>query len=1374
MGHSIVVVVFTENQEFIEGFSSPIRMVTGTVHEVRKCNSREFENKLHWDTPTATIEVVALQKGGTQRNERTSVIYVDKTCKTPSHYEELQGRIDSTKVSAMVGGAYMTGQFRAGGAMNDTHLLQHYRLQSVMADEETAFTAGESEAEGDHEERDEREAFYSGESEGEEIIPTKEQDDSMRVEERDAPDDIEQEETETHTQAWDDMCQKVVASSAKAVRKVIAAWSKMDGTTKLVQIAVSYLMRKEAIKIGESGGSELVMVVGDEFWETEDSSQGQGAPGEETTNRLKTIRATGLRPTLTTKLETMVIRESQDESRITHQAKQFREKATMNKAVDGKKPRTHMPVISEKTAREGGYSAIVTSIEMMLLLVAREAGVKDIEGEASIIKMAAAAEELEAKYKGCYIAVKGKPNRELVLWRAGVIEDIRGAPTEAEELKEMQRLKACTGTTMEWLSTKINREEIRVGLGYERSGAEEEDVRHARNESVSTPSAKQEDKVENTKTMGEYNSPLLLKRKEMLQARKAIPFTATMVKGDNSTKVHRITPVMIAEDETQETNPEDGKEGTRNLFREYAEKAERRGDGLDGFDEHWQAEGANDDSEGEQYCKRNAEGEIVLIEEGSEEEGSGSQTEGSGSQTEGREDEESTEKVRKDKMETLTSLQTETTTGSTETTDSAECHQLKQRVGRLKKEVAELKAGARITEENQSATEQVTKGYKAKNAKLDKELKHNKETQLHLEAQMQKTESEKAQLEALYEKAEKALEEQKVELEKEMRGYVDEAAASGLEDCEALVAEMEELSRGFHTRIEDMEEQLQQAQTETRTLRENKEESSLHSPSDEASSTNDRIEELRSLVATQTALREAAESAKLKEGAAADAEIQNLLERLEESDREKQSQREKTRENQREYNTMDVEKENLASENESLKKELQTLREESSDKLRKKNEILSGKMDKLRESSETEQELMNKQKTDMKTEIKGLQEAIQKMEVEMQEQKTEQHAERKMREQELSEAEAEILTMTLSLKFEEDFEKLMKVLQQIGVSNSTHKRPEKEKPESQILNALEWYDSEALEAMCCQNHRLRTRVNLLTRICTRENRDDWEGDNWDITFQMVIGDKEMAAMSAEGLSRLRGHDAELEQARVETRNRISKNVHLIRQLQGNSCVVKNKTRGEVGTMLQQAEQEAMTAVSKQLANKNRQAVVKHTPSKMAELALLDSNKKMRLIEDVVTRQQKEQIAARLTAEARAANGGAEAEDGSEGPGSNKGKSVESKDPEECAKLEAMGREITRLETELETTRKDLALKMKEQAVAEHEGWIRTKLKFSEIAAQTKEEAERNTWNAEFSKELAETRTKLKDTEKNLVETENQLQKALISWNETTSKEKEKF
>ena len=89
----------------------------------------------------------------------------------------------------------------------------------------------------------------------------------------------------------------------------------------------------------------------------------------------------------------------------------------------------------------------------------------------------------------------------------------------------------------------------------------------------------------------------------------------------------------------------------------------------------------------------------------------------------------------------------------------------------------------------------MTKGYKAKNAKLNKELKHNKETQLCLETQVQKTESEKTRMKSLYKKSEKALEEQKFELENEMRGYVDETSATGLEDCQILVAEMKKANQ---------------------------------------------------------------------------------------------------------------------------------------------------------------------------------------------------------------------------------------------------------------------------------------------------------------------------------------------------------------------------------------------------------------------------------------------------------------------------------------------------------------------------------------------------------------------------------------------------
>ena len=347
-------------------------------------------------------------------------------------------------------------------------------------------------------------------------------------------------------------------------------------------------------------------------------------------------------------------------------------------------------------------------------------------------------------------------------------------------------------------------------------------------------------------------------------------------------------------------------------------------------------------------------------------------------------------------------------------------------------------------------------------------------------------------------------------------------------------------------------------------------------------SSDNRIKELTDEIATQTAMRETAENAMRKEGEAADAEIRELLEKVKELNREKQSRAEGLKEKQRMHDTIVVEKENLGAEKEALSKELQTLREESSGKLKKKNKNLLEKIDKLKEANEIEQEKVGKQKTGMKVEIKGLHEAVKKMEVEMEEQKAEHLTEREARKQELVEAEAEISSMALSAKFEQDFEKLIEVLKQIGVGKG--KQSGQEKPDSQIQNALEWYNTKAIEALCAQNYNLRFRVNRLTRACVRENVTETEGDDLDMTFKMVVGVKGMTRMSTEGVSRIRHHDEELERARKESHNRIKANPHLIRQLQGKSCVVRNKTRGEVGTVLQQAEQEATTVLTKQLSN----------------------------------------------------------------------------------------------------------------------------------------------------------------------------------------------
>ena len=199
-----------------------------------------------------------------------------------------------------------------------------------------------------------------------------------------------------------------------------------------------------------------------------------------------------------------------------------------------------------------------------------------------------------------------------------------------------------------------------------------------------------------------------------------------------------------------------------------------------------------------------------------------------------------------------------------------------------------------------------------------------------------------------------------------------------------------------------------------------------------------------------------------------------------------------------------AENKNLRVEKESLNKELQTFREESSDKLRKKNENLLEKVDQLKESNATEQKKVSKQKTDMKVEIKSLHETVNEMEADVEEQKTEYLHDREVRKQELIEVEAEISTMTLSAKFEEDFEKPMKVLKQIGVDEG--KQSGQEKPESQTLPALEWYNMEAIAAMAQQNYNLRHTMNRLTRACLRLDRSftETEDDLLDMTFQMII------------------------------------------------------------------------------------------------------------------------------------------------------------------------------------------------------------------------------------------------------------------------------
>ena len=121
-----------------------------------------------------------------------------------------------------------------------------------------------------------------------------------------------------------------------------------------------------------------------------------------------------------------------------------------------------MPVITEETAHIGEYSALVTSVDMMLLLIEREVCADDTDAVNNICRMAAITGELETGYKGCYIAVKGEPNRGLVQWRKRVRESIRGADTKEKVEGEVERLCTCAGTTAEWLRQRVDQEQTQA------------------------------------------------------------------------------------------------------------------------------------------------------------------------------------------------------------------------------------------------------------------------------------------------------------------------------------------------------------------------------------------------------------------------------------------------------------------------------------------------------------------------------------------------------------------------------------------------------------------------------------------------------------------------------------------------------------------------------------------------------------------------------------------------------------------------------------------------------------------------------------------------------------------------------------------------
>ena len=128
---------------------------------------------------------------------------------------------------------------------------------------------------------------------------------------------------DTGRELWTHMCQAVHGQITKEVKRVATAWSKLDCEAKLVQLATSYITRREV-----AGESDFVLVIGNQFWE---EVQGQE------TDALKTIHASGIRPAATSKVQSMTIREARDATGITKQSRLFQAQSVLSKAVDGEK-----------------------------------------------------------------------------------------------------------------------------------------------------------------------------------------------------------------------------------------------------------------------------------------------------------------------------------------------------------------------------------------------------------------------------------------------------------------------------------------------------------------------------------------------------------------------------------------------------------------------------------------------------------------------------------------------------------------------------------------------------------------------------------------------------------------------------------------------------------------------------------------------------------------------------------------------------------------------------------------------------------------------------------------------------------------------------
>ena len=146
----------------------------------------------------------------------------------------------------------------------------------------------------------------------------------------------------------------------------------------------------------------------------------------------------------------------------------------------------------------------------------------------------------------------------------------------------------------------------------------------------------------------------------------------------------------------------------------------------------------------------------------------------------------------------------------------------------------------------------------------------------------------------------------------------------------------------------------------------------------------------------------------------------------------------------------------------------------------------------------------------------------------------------------MCDAEAEIATISTHPKIQAHMVKTFDVLKKIAEGKGEH--PPQERPESQLLNSLEWFGMEATQILSSMNTQSSQRIKYLTRQFGRNvtNEEPKPDDNWDSTFAMTIGPRDTELISTDTADKIWQKDEALIQAWAEMQNRINANVQLMR------------------------------------------------------------------------------------------------------------------------------------------------------------------------------------------------------------------------------------